>query len=94
MYIDRGGRKGLVSHESLNGHKIDTILVKMSAECVTERMTCQTPGPPEFLFMGSDVSGKEKGIDRLGRICLFWKEPSGGSSAFKPVLCKDIEGIL
>ena len=81
-------------HESLNGHKIDTILVKMSAESVTERMTSQTPGPPEFLFMGSDVPGKEKGVDRPGRIGLLWKEPSGRASACKPVLSKDIEGIL
>lgn len=55
MYIDRGGGKGLVSHKSLDGHKIDPILVKMSAESVAERMTSQAPGPAEPLFMGSDV---------------------------------------
>ena len=59
-----------------------------------ERMTCQAPGPPEFLFMGSDMPGKEKGIDWPGRIGLFWKEPSCGTSTCKPVLGKDIKGIL
>lgn len=70
---------------------IGTILIQMSPEGMPEGVTGQTFWPAKFFFVGSDMSGKEKGIDRPRRVCLFREKPSCGPAAFEPVLCEDVE---
>lgn len=63
----------------------------MCTESMTERMTGQSLGPSQSLFMFMDMAGEIKGIDGSGRIGLFWEKPFLRVVILKPVFCQDIE---
>lgn len=54
----------------------------MCTESMTERMTGQSLGPSQSLFMFMDMAGEIKGIDGSGRIGLEGSDCFGKSHSF------------
>ena len=50
--------------------------------------------PAEGIFMCAHMAHDIKGINRAGRIRLFWKKPAGWSVISKPVFRKDVQCFL
>ena len=53
MDIDNGGTDRLMSHKGFYSKQVSTILVKMGAKSMAERMAGQSfwPAEPPFMFM-------------------------------------------
>ena len=64
MDVDHSRTQGFMSHKCLYGHKICAVLIKMTAESMTEGMAGDPFGPAEFFFMVMDTTGNKKGADR------------------------------
>ena len=56
MHVNSRRLEGFVTKQGFNGHKIDTILIKMSAKCMTKRMSGNPLRPAEFFLVFVDVS--------------------------------------
>ena len=94
MDIDNGGRERLMAHECLDGHKISAIFIEMGPESMAESMAGDPFWPAELFFVSMDMPGDKEGIDGAGRVCLLGEEQAGRPSVCKPVLCKDIQGMV
>lgn len=92
MDINDCGIEGFMPHKSLYGKQVCAIFIKMCTESMPERMTGQSFRPSQSLFMFMDMAGEIKGIDRSGRIGLFWEKPLRWAVILKPVFCQEIEG--
>ena len=93
MNINGSGGQGFMSEVGLDCQKIGTVLVKMSAKSMTERVTGNPFRPAESPFVFMDMPGNKKGINGAFRISLLWKKPTGWFVICKPVLCKNIQSI-
>ena len=80
-----------MSKESLDGKEVSAVFVQVCAEGMAEGMTGQPLGPSEAEFMGMDVPGEEKGINRPVQSALFWEEIPHRFAIGKPVLRKDVK---
>ena len=94
MDIDSSGSDTLMAHECLDGHKIDPVFVEMGPESVAESMAGDPFGPAELFFVIMDMPGDKESVDRARGVSLFGEEPAGRPAACKPVLCKDIQGMV
>ena len=83
-----------MSHEGFNGEQVSTIFIQMSAKGMTKRVASETLFPAKAPFMCMDVPGEKESINGTIFPVLLWKEKSPRSSASKPVLRKNIQGML
>lgn len=88
MDINRGGTQGFMPEKSFNGEQVCAVLIKVCAKGMTECVAGKAFRPAKPAFMGMDVAGKIKSINRSGRIMLLWEKPAGGAAIGKPVLCQ------
>lgn len=89
--INGRGRKGLVSHEGLDGEQVRAVFVKVRAESMAEGMTGDALRPAQAALMLMDVPQEEEGVDGFVPSGLFRKEITHGAAAGEPVLCEDVQ---
>lgn len=77
----------------LDSEKVRSVLIKVSAKSMPERMTGDPVRPAQSVFVCMDVTSQKKSVNRERGIGLFRKKPSLWSVIFKPVFRKDIQSI-
>ena len=83
-----------MSHKVFNRQEVSAVFIEMGAKGMTERMAGEAVLPARGILMGAHMAHDVKGINRAGRIRLFWEKPSGWPVVSKPVFGKDVQGFL
>ena len=91
MDIDGCGTDGLMSHKCFDGKQVRAIFIKVGAKGVTERMAGEPFFPSEPALMFMYVPGKEKRIDRSGRVRLLGEKPLFWAAICKPVFREEVK---
>ena len=92
--IDRCRFQRFMTHQGFDRQEIGSVFIKVGSESMAEGMAGKAFRPAKILFVRSDMTGKEEGIDWPGRIRLFREKPACRPAAFKPVLGEDAKGIF
>ena len=83
-----------MAEQRLDREQVGAVFIKMGPECMTEGMAGKFFLPAEASFMGMDMAGKIKGIDRLVFAGLLREKPVSGFPISKPVLPQEVKGAL
>lgn len=91
VYVDSSGIEGFMSHECFNSEQVSAIFIEVCAKSMPEGMAGKPVHPSKPVFMGMDMSGKEKSVNRSIIPILFGEEVTCWLSAFKPVQSQQVK---
>lgn len=83
-----------MSHKGFDRQEVSAVFIEMGTKRMPERMAGDPVFPAEGIFMCAHMAHDIKGINRAGRIRLFWKKPAGWAVISKPVFRKDVQCFL
>ena len=89
MNIDKGTVQRPVTEMILDGHKIDTLLIEVRGEGMTESMGRDRKVPLQSIKMSLDVDAPSI-LDDVGIWLSTWEEPSSWFSMGLPVKGKNV----
>lgn len=92
--LKESGVQGFMSHKGFDRQEVSAVFIEMGTKRMPERMAGDPVFPAEGIFMCAHMAHDIKGIDRAGRIRLFWKKPAGWAVISKPVFRKDVQCFL
>lgn len=92
--LKESGVQGFMSHKGFDRQEVSAVFIEMGTKRMPERMAGDPVFPAEGIFMCAHMAHDIKGINRAGRIRLFWKKPAGWAVISKPVFRKDVQCFL
>ena len=94
MDIEQSGVQGFMSHKGFDRQEVSAVFIEMGTKRMPERMAGDPVFPAEGIFMCAHMAHDIKGINRAGRIRLFWKKTAGWAVISIPVFRKDFQCFL